>query len=156
MPASCPSCTKPPAPSHPNLAGFAAALETQHAGSEQVFQVPDDQSVMPAVYSFLMVHREWTVTERANGRLTLSRRDEDKTRPPGAIVKALNLARAAATHALAGAKETMPEVWEARMNACAVCPHRYFDICGHCGCPCAAKASWAEQQCPDNPPRWPA
>jgi len=150
----CPGCNPAPASAAANLPAFAAAMEAEHAGAGVAFQIPDDPSILPAVYSFLMEHREWVVIERANGRLTLSRRDEDRTRPPGALMKALNFSRAAIAHAANGSPRVSLEVWEARMQACMICPNRFFDQCGLCGCYCAVKASWADQVCPDDPPRW--
>jgi hypothetical protein len=102
---------------------------------------------------------EWTVIfadARGMGLTVLSRDDRDKHQPPNLIRKALNFTKALAEHATNGSRLVDDATYEARLDVCALCPHRYYDACGKCGCPVDKKASWAEQQCPDDPPRWKA
>jgi hypothetical protein len=115
--------------------------------------------VLHGIRQFLREHTEWTaIRHDANnyGLIVLSRLDEDRKRPPGLARKALNFLRAKTSHVLAGSVEVPDEVWEERVNTCMLCPNRALDACSLCGCPVNAKAKWAEQACPDTPPRWQA
>ena len=115
--------------------------------------------VMPAIRAFLFQNREWTAIRHDlnnHGLMILSRVDEDKKQPPGALRKALNFTKALAAHAQAGQKLVSDEVHAARLELCVVCEHRFHDVCGQCGCPVDKKSSWAEQSCPLSPPKWEA
>lgn len=129
------------------------------AGSEEFGTLGDVRAnggVMNAVRRFVHDHKEWSVVRREKGYgvMILSRDDRDKTIPPGTLRKALNFSKALAAHAQNGMRIADDATYETRLDACLVCEHRYFDSCGKCGCPVDKKASWAEQQCPDDPPRW--
>ena len=112
----------------------------------------DDGSpgVLGGVRKFLSEHPEWTsVRHDPNnyGLIVLSRDDRDKHRPPGIVRKGLNLVKASAAHAANGFAAVPDEVFAARTELCVLCPDRYHDLCGACGCPIAAKASWASEEC---------
>jgi hypothetical protein len=130
------------------------------AGTERFGGIGDTKGkagLLSGVRTIVKNHPEWTVVYRVNnnnGLMILSKDDRDKKQPPGLIVKALNFAKATAEHVQAGRTLADDATYEARLEACMVCQHRYFDSCGLCGCPVDKKASWAEQQCPDKPPRW--
>jgi hypothetical protein len=89
------------------------------------------------------------------GLIVLSRLDEDRKQPPGIIRKALNFSKALASHAASGSKLVDDETFNQRIELCLLCPERAHDVCSKCGCPIDKKASWAEQQCPADPPKWP-
>lgn len=113
--------------------------------------------VRGAILQFLKENPEWTAVRHHpnnHGLTVLSRDDRDKQQPPGTLRKALNFAKALAAHAAAGQKIVSDEVHAARLELCVVCPNRFNDVCGLCGCPVATKASWAEQSCPADPPKW--
>jgi hypothetical protein len=113
--------------------------------------------VLPGVRAFVREHPDWTVLrqDRNNhGLIVLSRRDEDRKTPPGLLRKALNFTKALAIHTATGAELVDDETHERRVELCLLCPERAHDVCSLCGCSIAAKASWAEQQCPANPPQW--
>jgi hypothetical protein len=114
--------------------------------------------VLVGVRQFVHENREWTVIrqDRNNyGLVVLSRLDEDRKTPPGALRKALNFSKALIAHAKAGQKLVDDATYESRLDTCLLCPDRAHDTCTKCGCPIDKKASWAEQQCPADPPRWP-
>lgn len=115
--------------------------------------------VMWGVRKFLSENRQWTAVrhdKNNHGLIILSRDDADKRQPPGTLRKALNFAKALAAHAKDGQRLVSDQRWELRMAECLTCPNRHHDVCGLCGCPVEKKASWAEQSCPDDPPRWAA
>jgi len=106
-----------------------------------------------------LVHeiREWTVIRHGRnnyGLIVLSRLDEDRKRPPGLLRKAFNFSKALAENAKTGIKLVEDNVYETRLELCLLCPERAHDFCSKCGCPIDRKASWVEQQCPADPPRW--
>ncbi len=114
--------------------------------------------VLPGLRLFVQANRVWTTIrqDRNNyGLLVLSRLDEDKKSPPGLLRKALNFTKALAAHASAGHKLVDDDTFNARLDTCLLCSERAHDICSKCGCPIDNKASWAEQQCPADPPKWP-
>jgi hypothetical protein len=113
--------------------------------------------LLAAVRTFLMNNRGWTVIRHDrnnNGLMVLSRDDADKQQPPGTFRKALNFSKALAEHAKDGMRLVDDETWKGRLELCTLCPNRFYDSCGLCGCPVDKKASWASSECPDNPPRW--
>jgi len=69
-------------------------------------------------------------------------------------------AAAAAKHVAAGAPMASEAEVQRRHDICTACPHFDGKACGLCGCPVArerkwlSKLSWADQNCPDDPPRW--
>jgi hypothetical protein len=84
-----------------------------------------------------------------------------KAKPgPTLLRKAANFAAAAAQHVAAGAPMASEAEVERRHAICTACPHYDGKACGLCGCPVArerkwlSKLSWADQRCPDDPPRW--
>jgi hypothetical protein len=80
--------------------------------------------------------------------------------PPTLLQKAANFAAAAAQHVAAGAPMASEAEVQRRHDICTACPHFDGRACGLCGCPVArerkwlSKLSWADQKCPDDPPRW--
>lgn len=126
----------------------------------EIFGVNGDDGgpgVLAGIRRFLHENRDWVAIRRDknnNGLMVLSKCDEDKKKPPGAIRKALNFAKALAAHAAGGQRLADDATFEARVEECVMCPNRAGDVCGLCGCPIENKASWAEQSCPDKPPRW--
>lgn len=131
-----------------------------HTTAENTFgNVGEDgkPGVLPAIRAFLMDNREWTVIRRDennHGLIVMSRVEDDKKTPPGVWKKALNFTKALAAHAVAGSVMADDETWAARLDVCMMCPSRAFDTCAECGCPVDKKTSWAEQECPANPPKW--
>jgi hypothetical protein len=79
---------------------------------------------------------------------------------PSLLQKAANFAAAAAQHVAAGAPMASQAEVQRRHDICTACPHFDGKACGLCGCPVArerkwlSKLSWADQKCPDDPPRW--
>jgi hypothetical protein len=114
--------------------------------------------ILIGVRQFVHENREWTVVRQDKnnyGLIVLSRLDEDRKQPPGIIRKALNFSKALASHAASGSKLVDDETFNQRIELCLLCPERAHDVCSKCGCPIDKKASWAEQQCPADPPKWP-
>lgn len=80
--------------------------------------------------------------------------------PPSLLHKAANFAAAAAQHIAAGAPMASEAEVQRRHDICTACPHFDGKACGKCGCPInrertwLSKLSWADQSCPDDPPRW--
>jgi hypothetical protein len=114
----------------------------------------NDVGPLHAVREFIKKNREWTVTLRVPGLTIMSRDDRDKKQPPGILKQALNFSKALAEHAASGMHLVDDATWESRLESCLLCEHRFCDQCGICGCPVDKRTSWAEQTCPDNPPRW--
>jgi hypothetical protein len=113
--------------------------------------------VLHGIRRFVHEIREWTVIrhDRNNyGLIVLSRLDEDRKTPPGLLRKALNFSKALAEHAKAGMKPVEDNIYETRLELCLLCPARAHGVCSKCGCPIDKKPSWAEQQCPADPPKW--
>jgi hypothetical protein len=83
-----------------------------------------------------------------------------RAKPVPLLTKVANFAAAAAQHVAAGAPRCTDEQIQVRHAICVTCPHYRDNACGLCGCPVIresnylSKLSWADQQCPDNPPRW--
>jgi hypothetical protein len=78
---------------------------------------------------------------------------------PGLVRQAVNLAGAVVQHVVAGAPPASEEERERRLAICRAntCGfYREIDRCAHakCGCHLEIKASWADQRCPLDPPRW--
>jgi hypothetical protein len=126
----------------------------------------DDGSpgVLGAIRRFLSERPEWTsVRHDPNnyGMVVLSRDDRDKKQPPGTFRKALNFAKASAKHLANGLQAVPDDVFAARIELCVMCPERFHDMCGACGCPIQDKASWASEDCgrvklgdAKKPPLW--
>jgi predicted O-methyltransferase YrrM len=111
----------------------------------------DKPGVMPAVRRWLKEHPEWTMIRRDrnnNGLTVISRDDRDKTAPPNIARQALGFFRAVVRHAANGAAPTSEGEYNRRIELCLVCPQRFADVCGKCGCPVQKKASWAAEECP--------
>jgi hypothetical protein len=79
---------------------------------------------------------------------------------PSLLQKAANFGTAAAQHVAAGAPMASEAEVQRRHDICTACPHFDGKACGLCGCPVQrerkwlSKLSWADQKCPDEPPRW--
>ena len=79
---------------------------------------------------------------------------------PTLLQKAANFATAAAQHIAAGAPMASEAEVQRRHAICTDCPHFDGKACGKCGClinrkrTWLSKLSWADQSCPDDPPRW--
>ncbi len=81
--------------------------------------------------------------------------EPSQTEMPGFFQKAKNLAVATAQHLASGMRNVTPEQQAARMAICRACPEFTADgECRKCGCVMEKKTWWAEQICPDDPPRW--
>lgn len=77
--------------------------------------------------------------------------------PPSLAQQAVNFARAATAHALAGMPKASNEEAARRLAICrANTCGQYLpgDRCAKCGCRMEIKAAWAEQRCPLDPPLW--
>jgi hypothetical protein len=80
--------------------------------------------------------------------------------PVSIVQKAVSFAAAAAQHVAAGAPMASQAEVARRHDICTACPHFDGKACGLCGCPVnrertwLSKLSWADQKCPDDPPRW--
>lgn len=107
--------------------------------------------VMPAIRTWILDHPEWTMIRRDkhnNGLVVISRDDRDKQKPPNIFRKALNFGRAIIKHRADGEAPTTEGEFNRRIELCLVCPKKYADICGECGCPLLEKASWRSESCP--------
>ena len=89
------------------------------------------------------------------------RRPSPAPRRPGPLARlrrfvsrVLRFGRAAVAHAGAGFPKVTPEQLAERLATCEACPKKADRTCALCGCGLARKAAWADQQCPDDPPRW--
>ncbi len=73
------------------------------------------------------------------------------------LLRPFRFGKAVAAHVANGRVEAPADVQAERAAACGTCPHHddARDACRKCGCTnLRLKRSWAEQQCPDKPPRW--
>lgn len=107
--------------------------------------------IMPAIRKWLLSHPEWTMIRRDkhnNGLTVISRDDRDKQIPPATWRQVLNFGRAVIKHAADGGAPTSEPEFNRRIELCLVCPKRYADLCGECGCPIMEKASWRSEGCP--------
>lgn len=76
--------------------------------------------------------------------------------------KASNFIVAASCHAAAGAPQCSKEEIDRRFAICQTNECGFFDgsACAKCGCKVSrvkrflSKLAWADQSCPDTPPRW--
>lgn len=113
--------------------------------------------IIPGIRGFLGKHKEWTSISRSNspfGLIVLAREDRDKSQPPDLLRQALGLGAAIFKHVRSGMVQTEQPERLRRLEICVLCPHRFHDKCGLCGCLLEKKAGWKEEACPDNPPRW--
>lgn len=106
---------------------------------------------------------EWAETDDDMKRRIIIGRSEIETRRPmpSLVQQAANFVGAVVGHVAAGAPTASQETRDARLAICRTneCGfYREGDRCGHggCGCYLTVKASWAEQRCPLDPPRWEA
>lgn len=125
-----------------------------------------ESPVRAAIRAFVRQSPGWTVpriTTEGRGVAVLSRRPEDRRRPPGAVTLAKNFLRAVGRHVVTGAQSASEWLVEARLAECALCEYRTEDAgrwrCSICGCflaggPSPGKAEWKEQECPLG--KWPA
>lgn len=73
---------------------------------------------------------------------------------PGLVTRAANFAAAVVSHVAAGLPAAGAELAAARLAICRGCDRFVApNGCAVCGCNLAAKAAWAEQECPLG--RWP-
>lgn len=79
---------------------------------------------------------------------------------PSFLQKALGFTKAVISHVVKGSPKVSEEIHSRRLEICHACP-KYDpkqDHCTICGCSITGglvqKLWWADQQCPDNPPRW--
>ena len=119
------------------------------------FKGEDDKSpgLLAAVIAFVRSNPEWTVvyhTRSQYGLMVLSRVDDDKKALPGIGSKIFNFIKHASAHLREGMPAASDEVFERRLDLCAICPSRNHEHCGLCGCPLAAKAAWADSTCDIN------
>lgn len=97
---------------------------------------------------FIDQHPEFTVVEHninGDGVTVLSKDVRDKTALPSFGTMAKNLFTAAVGYVAEGGAKVNKEVYEGRLAACAVCPHRNNKQCGLCGCYIEAKGQLAGQ-----------
>lgn len=123
-----------------------------HCTTDPYGETGDDggPGVMPGVRRFLLENKEWTAIRHDKGNhglMVMSRDDRDKKQPPNLIRQAMNFTKALTKHAVDGNRLVNDRVFELRLAECAVCPQRFGDKCGACGCPLDAKASWASESC---------
>lgn len=69
-----------------------------------------------------------------------------------------NLSKAVYNHITTGSCKVDDKVYLQRMRKCLTCEHLVKEkkACSICGCFVHTKTKWAEQECPDDPPRWKA
>lgn len=73
------------------------------------------------------------------------------------LLRPFRFSRAVVHHVATGSEKVPLGVLGERKAGCGMCPHHDAnrDSCKKCGCTnLALKRSWADQQCPDKPPRW--
>lgn len=77
---------------------------------------------------------------------------------PGVLKQMLNFGKAAVNHLISGLKLAPVEVQQERLKICSNCEYKPKDkdTCLHAGCGCvlSTKVTWAEQECPLDPPKW--
>ncbi len=91
----------------------------------------------------------------------ISRNAADKPSLPSLPRMAWNYSKAIAAHVATGAKSATEDVFNARLDVCALCEQRVDNRCSVCGCyldespaGTSGKAIWEESECPLG--RWPA
>lgn len=77
---------------------------------------------------------------------------------PGILEKIANFGKAVVQHVVAGAPKVTEEQLRDRLAICQDCEYHEpdRDRCRRCGCGLSLKASWADQACPLDPPKWEA
>ncbi len=104
-----------------------------------------------AVRSFLKNHSEWVVIRddvNNNGLMVLSKDDRDKKIPPSTWKQAATFTKAIAGWMGSGFKMAPEAERDKRMELCLICPSRFHDQCGECGCYIAKKVSLESEKCP--------
>jgi hypothetical protein len=112
-----------------------------------------------AMGEFLRAHTRWTAVEAHpynNGLHVFSCDSKDKREVPSWWTSAKNYTKARFKYEMAGEPDVDEAVYDLRLHACLMCPHRNGDICSICTCPVDDKALWATEDCPDKPSRWPS
>lgn len=107
--------------------------------------------LLMVIRNFCRQYPEWSVvyhTKEQYGLTVLSCNPSDKPELPSLLTKAWNYAKALTKHELSGELKVSPELYEARLDTCATCPHRNDGQCSVCGCPLEKKAEWATEDCP--------
>lgn len=91
-----------------------------------------------------------------NGRVCYRADPKSQNHTPGILAKILGFTVAAAKHFAAGMPTVTAEVQASRLAICQACEHYEADrdACTRCGCGMTLKVSWAESQCPLDPPKW--
>lgn len=109
---------------------------------------------MQAIREFCRADMKWSViyhTTQQYGLTVLSCHPEDRPpAPPLGSWKVLKTFAAAVSRYIAsGRDKTDKDLFEARLDTCAVCIHRAADArCSACGCFIEAKAGLAAEDCP--------
>jgi hypothetical protein len=86
--------------------------------------------------------------------------EQPVAKPLSVWQKATNFAKASAQHVASGAPKCSDEQIAERFAICQTCEFLKDGACEKCGCPVVrekkfiSKLSWADQGCPDTPPRW--
>lgn len=79
---------------------------------------------------------------------------EEPDRPP-ATQRVVSFVTAWVSHAAHGFPVVSQDIYAARIAACESCERFNPDrTCQICGCPMDEKATWADQSCPHESPRW--
>lgn len=73
---------------------------------------------------------------------------------PSFLRKLANFTVAFVEHVAAGVPMATDEQKNTRLAICQACEHFVNGGCRKCGCSMDIKASWAEQACPLDPPKW--
>ena len=119
--------------------------------------------LLTAIRAYLRQHPEWSVvyhSPKQYGFTVISRNPADKPSLPSVTRMAWNYTKAIAAHVATGAKAASEELFNARLDVCALCEQRVDNRCSVCGCyldespaGTSGKAIWAESECPLG--RWP-
>ena len=114
--------------------------------------------LLTAIRLYLRQHPEWSVvyhSPKQYGFTVISRNAADKPSLPSVTRMAWNYTKAVAAHVATGAKSASEELFNARLDVCALCVQRVDNRCSVCGCyldespaGTSGKAIWAESECP--------
>lgn len=120
--------------------------------------------LLTAIRAYLRQHPEWSVVYHSTqqyGLTVISRNPADKPSLPSVARMAWNYAKAVTAHVTSGAKAAEEQLFNARLDVCALCEQRVDNRCAVCGCyldespaGTSGKAIWLESECPLG--RWPA
>ena len=107
--------------------------------------------LLDGVRRFVRENWEWSVLahyQNNNGLMVLTKRPDEKTPLPSVWRQTVNYAAAVARHAAAGLPKVSEQVYQDRLNVCALCTLLNAGRCSQCGCPVEDKALWAQETCP--------